>query len=106
MYSSYFYSIIYTPGPLPISSIFNLQRVSLNCAEAINLGPFEDLGQQCNNNILYKLNILEIRFPFDLQHGTSTAYVRAHRRAHILLNPPRYCSPATDNGHQRDPSWT
>lgn len=102
MYSSYFYSVIYTPSPLPISSIFNLQQVSLNCAEAINLGPFEDLGQQCNNNILYKLNILEIRFPFDLQHGTSTAYVRAY----ILLNLPCYCSPASDDGHQRDPSWT
>lgn len=65
--SFYFYSVIYMPGLLPISSIFNLQQISLNCAETINLGPFEGLGQQCNNNTLYKLNILEIHFPFDLQ---------------------------------------
>lgn len=70
------------PGPLPISSIFNLQQVSLNCAETINLGPFEDLGRQRNNNTLYKLNILEIHFPFDLQHGTPSAYVCTHRRTH------------------------
>lgn len=68
------------PGPLPISSIFNLQQISLNCAETINLGPFEDLGRQCNNNTLYKLNILGMNFPFDLQHGTPTPHPEALAR--------------------------
>lgn len=83
--NSCFHSAMCRPGPLPISSILNLQQISLNCAERTNPDPFEDPGQQHNNNTLYKRNISEIRLPFDAQRGTPAACAHAPRHPRVPL---------------------